>query len=329
MILNFVLLVLSFVALVKGADFFVLGAASIGRRMKISPLIIGLTIVSIGTSTPELAVSLVASIKGQNGIAVGNVVGSNLFNILVVLGASALVTPLFIKRELLVKDFPFMLVCTLALCLFCTDIWIDSYKLDGNKIIPQQFVLSRSEGAVLLIFLGIFFYYLIKDALSNPQEQQGLSEENKIDSKPLYLTIFFTIFGIGLIILGGNLAVSCATKIARFFKISEEVIGLTICAIGTSLPELVTSVVAAKRGENEIAIGNVVGSNIFNLLFILGLSVVISPIVLTTPVVIDLLILLAVCLISYLILLKGRMGRLAGGLFLLIYMGYMAYLFLR
>ena len=182
---------------------------------------------------------------------------------------------------------------------------------------------------MLLIFLGIFFYYLIKDALSNPQEQQGLSEENKIDSKPLYLTIFFTIFGIGLIILGGNLAVSCATKIARFFKISEEVIGLTICAIGTSLPELVTSVVAAKRGENEIAIGNVVGSNIFNLLFILGLSVVISPIVLTTPVVIDLLILLAVCLISYLILLKGRMGRLAGGLFLLIYMGYMAYLFLR
>ena len=326
MIAWFLLLIISFVILVKGADLFVLGAAGLGSRMKISPLIIGLTIVAFGTSAPELAVSLVASIRGQNGIAVGNVIGSNIFNILVVLGASALVSPLVIRRSLIVKDIPFMLVATAVLGLFCCDVWLSRYKVDGEKIVPSHFVLSQAEGIVLLLLFCIFFYYLISDAL-NKKEQQ-LDEVIKRNLS-VFRLIIYLIAGLIAIIGGGNLVVESATRIARFFKISEEVIGLTICAIGTSLPELVTSIVAARKGENEIAIGNVVGSNIFNLLFILSISVIISPIVLGAEVVLDLLLLFGISLLVYFVSLKGKIGRVSGFLFLLFYGAYMGYLFLR
>ena len=257
--LSFIMLVFGFVLLVWGADKFVAGASALARRLGVSPLLVGLTIVAFGTSAPELAVSLTAALQGANEIAVGNVVGSNIFNLLMVAGLSAVVCPLVMDRTLLRRDWPISLGAAVLLLVY---------------ILPDL-TISRIEGIILLLLFAMVLGMQIRAALKNRDTLE--SEEDEITMPPLMIGVNI-VLGLACIIIGGQLAVNGATGIARMFGLSETLIGLTIVAIGTSLPELVTSLVAARKGQNEIAMGNVIGSNIFNLLFILGVSATITPI---------------------------------------------------
>ena len=251
--LSFVLLVIGFALLVWGADKFVAGASALARRLGVSPLLVGLTIVAFGTSAPELAVSLTAALQGANEIAVGNVVGSNIFNLLMVAGLSAVVCPLVMDRTLLRRDWPLSVFAAILLLVF----------------IAPDLTISRLEGIILLVVFAVVLGIQIRAALKN-RDAAG-EEEDEVLMPPVMIGVNI-VLGLACIIIGGQMAVNGATGIARMFGLSETLIGLTIVAIGTSLPELVTSLVAARKGQNEIAMGNVIGSNLFNILLILGVS---------------------------------------------------------
>lgn len=250
----YVLLIIGFVLLVKGADFFVDGASSVAKKLKVPSLIIGLTIVSIGTSLPEASVSVSASLSGNNGIALGNVIGSNIFNLLVVVGVASLILPIAMDREILKRDMPINIAITAILCVML---------FDGT--------LSRLDAIILLVLFAAYMFILIHSALKNRTEE----EETK--SLTWLRSIIYVLVGAAAIIFGGDLVVDSATEIALSLGMGETLVGLTIVAIGTSLPELVTSVVAARKGDSGIAMGNVVGSCIFNILFILGMAGTIHP----------------------------------------------------
>lgn len=250
----YVLLIIGFVLLVKGADFFVDGASSVAKKLKVPSLIIGLTIVSIGTSLPEASVSVSASLSGNNGIALGNVIGSNIFNLLVVVGVASLILPIAMDREILKRDMPINIAITAILCVML---------FDGT--------LSRIDAIILLVLFAAYMFILIYSALKNRTQE----EETK--SLSWLKSIIFVVVGAAAIIFGGDLVVDSATEIALSLGMGETLVGLTIVAIGTSLPELVTSVVAARKGDSGIAMGNVVGSCIFNILFILGMAGTIHP----------------------------------------------------
>lgn len=308
----YIILVIGFIILVKCADIFVDGSSKLAKTLGISPLIIGLTIVAFGTSAPEATVSIISSIEGRNGIAVGNIIGSNICNILLVLGISSLFKPLKANKEILSKDFPFLL---LTYFLFLIFIIIDFF------ITPNNINLSSKEGLLFIVILFLYFYNLIKS------HKENNSIKEKIPFKISYL--FNILFGLFGTILGGNAVVDAATYIASSFGVSEHLIGLTIVAVGTSLPELVTSVVATIKGENDLAIGNVIGSNIINILFILGVSSIIRPLLVDFNILIDLIIMSIAGLIVYLFCKKNDLNRNKGFLMILLYSFYIIYIIMR
>lgn len=305
--LKYILLLVGFLLLIKGADFFVEGSSSVAKILKIPSIIIGLTIVSIGTSMPEAAVSVTAGFAGSSDIALGNVIGSNIFNLLVVIGASAVFLPIAAPKEMLRRDMLWNIGITAVLFLF---IW--------NRNI------SRIEGAVLLAALFVYLILLIKNALKNR------AEEENIEKCSVPKSLLFIIFGLAAIIIGGNLVVDNASLIAKSLGMSDALVALTIVAIGTSLPELVTSIVAARKGESGIALGNAVGSCLFNIMFILGASSLLTPINAAGELLIDTGILIAVCVLMFLFTNTGKkITRLEGAFCLLLYAAYSAYIIMR
>lgn len=301
-----ILLILGFVMLVKGADWFVEGAAGIADRFGIPQLIIGLTIVAMGTSAPEAAVSITAALKGSAAITIGNVVGSNILNILVILGVTACIIPVAVSRSTVRYELPFMILVTgLLLVLGCT----------GGEIVLW-------EGVVLWLFFLLYLAYLFFMARKNrtePPESYG--------NAPLWKLLLFAAAGLGLIIWGSDVTVDAASALATEFGLSERFIGLTIVALGTSLPELVTSVTAARRGKADIAIGNIVGSNLFNILFVTGTTALITPVVFASNFVVDTVIAaLAGVLLLLCVVRKKQLTRPGGVLMLAGYAAYFAYL---
>ena len=316
MLIAWIMLILGLVLLIKGADWFVDGAAGLAGKMGISPLVIGLTIVAFGTSAPEAAVSIASSIKGSGGITIGNVVGSNLFNLLCVVGIGSIMRPSKIEGSIMKKDFPFSMLATLVLAFTMMD---KVFKDSSTAII------SRSDGFILLAFFVVFMYYTVSGAIS-----QKNTVEKKEEQKPYYLLIIMLVIGIAAVICGGQAVVNGASSIARAFGVSETLIGLTIVAVGTSLPELVTSVTAIRKGEDSIAIGNVVGSNIFNILFIVGIGAGIRAVNVDSMMIIDVLSLLGINLLFYLSVIRKKIvTRYMGIIMVAVYAAYMVYAAIR
>lgn len=305
--LNILFLILGFVFLAKGADFFVDGASSIAKRFKIPQLVIGLTIVAMGTSMPEAAVSIKAAISGNADISIGNVVGSNILNILIILGVSSVIFPLMVKKSTLRVDIPIVIGATTVLFLL---------GLSGK--------VFWWGGLIMLLGFGIYLTYLFIGAKKNNED-----DETEIKDMPIWKSVIFVILGIALIIFGSEFAVETATNLAKMAGWSDAFIGLTIVALGTSLPELFTSVMAAIKKNPDIAIGNVVGSNIFNILFILGITSLIIPINFAPSFLIDTVISLSCAVLLLVLSLKGgKLKRWGGAIMLISYGGYFAYLYL-
>jgi cation:H+ antiporter len=304
----YILLIFGFVLLVKGADFFVDGAASLAYRFHIPTVVVGLTIVAIGTSLPEFSVSISASLAGSNALAVSNVIGSNIFNTLVVVGVSAILAPFVIDKEVIHRDLIVNIFITVLLGLFA---------MSGQ--------ISQWQGLVLIACLIVYISYLIYTTLKN---RKGEDEEKEILSLPRCL--IYIVAGAVAIMFGGDLTVDNACIIAAQLGMSQTLIGLTIVALGTSLPELVTSVVAAKKGESGLSLGNAIGSNIFNILFILGFSASIHTLPVTPENQVDIWILLAIAMLIFaLSKIKDKMNRQRGWLFLALYFLYMFYIIFR
>lgn len=321
--MEYILLIVGFVLLIKGADFFVDGSSSVAKLLKVPTIIIGLTVVAFGTSMPELSVSVTAAMQGNNDLAVSNVLGSNIFNLLVVLGCCALINPVQAKWSLLKKEFPFSIFISFVLLLLVSDFSITKV-LAGDK----TFILGRMGAILLLLLFVLFIYATVKTALAARNEQTEVDEEYKTMS-PVKSAVYIC-GGLAGIVLGGELVVDNACVIAETFGLSQTFIGLTIVALGTSLPELVTSMVAAGKGENDLAVGNVVGSNIFNILLILGVSGVITPITLDVTAVYDTVLLIVASTIVYVAALSKReIKRNEGMLFLLAYLAFFMYILIR
>ncbi|MEA4873966.1 calcium/sodium antiporter [Anaerorhabdus sp.] len=309
MIVNIGLLLVGFLALIKGADYFVDGAASIASLLKIPSVVVGLTIVAFGTSAPEAAVSITAALNHSNAIAISNVIGSNIFNLIVVLGMTAIITIIPVPRSIMRKEFPFLIAVSFLMALFI---------FTGNS-------LTRLEGIIFLILIIAYVVWLIKDSLS---KRASIEVEKPMFSLPMSLVLI--VIGIFGIIFGGDLVVNNAKAIALTLGLSEKLVGLTIVSIGTSLPELVTSLVAAKKGNVDIAVGNVVGSNIFNILFILGLSATITPIPVEFALMFDLVIMLIATLLCFFVAKRnGKLGKKEGIIFLLLFISYLTYIIIR
>ncbi len=295
------LLSVGFVMLVKGADWFVSGASSLAQRFGISQLVIGMTIVAIGTSAPEAAVSIAAALKGSADITIGNIVGSNILNVLIILGISAVITPLAVSKSTLRYEVPFMIMVTLLLL---------AQGRDGE--------IQFMDGFVLLVFFLLYLFYLY--CIAKKGSEPG---EVPVKSQGMKSSIFAVTAGLVLILLGSNLSVDAASAIARMLGMSERFIGLTIVALGTSLPELFTSVSAARKGNADIAIGNIVGSNIFNILFVVGLSAWIIPVPFSSGFLADTLTAAAAGILLLMCSAGGqKLGRGSGILMLLFYLGY-------
>lgn len=317
MLVSLIKLVVGFALLVKGADFFVDGASSVAKKFRIPAFVIGLTIVAFGTSAPELAVSITAAMKGSNDIAIGNVVGSNLFNTLVVLGASAAITPIAVEKGMIKKDYPLSIFAAVLLGLLAMDTIL--FK-------APEMSLGRVDGIILLIAFAGFMYMTVKAGIEGRDSQ----EEEEIEVMSLPKSLIFIVLGLAGIVFGGDLSVEGAKEIARFFGLSEALIGLTIVAFGTSLPELVTSVIAARKGESDIAVGNVIGSNIFNVFLILGTSATILPMTVSSTYLYDIGMLIGVMVLTYLPIAKTKkVTRGMGITMVLVYLAYTAYLIMR
>ena len=311
------LLLVGFVFLIKGADFFVDGSSSVAKKLKVPSLIIGLTIVAMGTSLPELSVSITASMAGSNALAVSNVIGSNIFNLMVVLGASALLAPLVVGKDVLKKDFPFSVLCAVLLL--------------GLGYVGME--LARIDG---VIFLAIFVAFLVNQVLTAMKARRAAMNANEAPAEgdikeiSMALSLLFIVGGAVAVKFGGDWVVYGAKTIAAAFGLSENLIGLTIVALGTSLPELVTSMVAARKNELDMAVGNVVGSNVFNILMILGVAATMSPIAFIMENVIDIGILVALSVLVWVLCFrKGRLGRGEGAIMLLGYAAYLVYIIIR
>ena len=315
-------LVIGFLLLVKGADYFVEGASSIAKKLRIPTFVIGLTIVAFGTSAPELAVSISAAFKGSNDIAIGNVVGSNIFNTLVVLGASAAITPIAVEKGIIKKDYPLSIFAAILLGVL---------SLDMILFKAPAMTLSRVDGIILLVAFAFFMYTTVKAGLkqraaANPEHEEALANMYM----PAWKSILILVVGLVGIVIGGDLSVEGAKEIARAFGLSEALIGLTIVAFGTSLPELVTSIIAARKGESDIAVGNVIGSNIFNIFFILGVSATILPMNVSSTYLYDIAVLVAVMVLSYIPIAKTKkVSRGMGVTMVAAYLAYTVYLIMR
>lgn len=324
-LLNILILLVGFIALIKGADWFVDGSSGMAKIFRVPEVIIGLTIVAMGTSAPELAVSVSAGLQGSNEIAVSNVLGSNIFNLLMVLGVCSLFANVPVDKSIKKRDFPFSIVLTMLLLLFCGLGVLTSGEFWHTDMYANVGELGRAEGVILLIVFVIYLLVLIKKAMDDRTKEDG----NGI-KRSLFQCIILLIIGVALIIIGGKAVVYGAKAIARAAGMSETLIGLTIVAIGTSLPELVTSVVAAKKGENGLAVGNVVGSNIFNILLILGVSAALHPIAVNMASVYDMLLLLLCSIIGFLFARsKDEISKKEGIIMILMYLAVMAFAIVR
>jgi len=318
--LTLVLLVFGFIFLIKGADYLVQGSSSLAKKLRVSDLIIGLTIVALGTSTPELVVNLVASFRGTADLAIGNVLGSNTANILLILGVSATIYPLVVHKNTVYKEIPFALLAVLALFFLVNDQDLASQKAN---------LLSRGDGLVLLLFFLIFMYYVFSVAVSKPNSEDAVLEEG-IQVLPMWQSWMMIIAGILGLVFGGQWVVDSAVAIAKMLGVSEKLIGLTVVAIGTSLPELVTSAMAAYRQKTDIAVGNVVGSNIMNILFILALTAVVSPLSFSNDLQVDLWMVIGVTVLLFLALFVGKrrlLERWQGVVFIVVYLMYISFAF--
>lgn len=320
MLLDILLIIVGLIILVAGAEGLVRGAASLAAKFKISPLIIGLTVVSFGTSAPELTVNILSAINGSPDLAIGNVIGSNIANILLILGVCALIVPLKVKSSTVWKEIPFAVLGVILVFTMGNDQLIDN--------LPHN-ALTRTDGLALLPLMAIFMYYVYGMSKQHP-------ETSDLDEPPqeysVKVSLLYTIAGLVGLVLGGRLLVNGAVSIAAAAGLSESLIGLTIVGIGTSLPELATSVVAALKKQADIAIGNVVGSNIFNVFFVLGVTSTILPLPFNTNVNLDIGMALLASLLLFIFMFIGkkhRLTRMEGVFFLTIYFGYIAMLVIR
>ena len=308
-IIQVVLLLVGFVFLIKGSDFFVDGASSIASILKVPTIIVGLTIVAIGTSAPEAAVSITSSLTGSNAMAVSNVIGSNLFNMLMVIGIAALMSNLLMEKSVLEKDLPFLVGITALWAIFIVIGWD----------------ITNIEGIILLLIMVAYIIFLIYDT-----KKSGGANDVEKPKFNLPMSIIFMIIGLAGIVIGGDLVVDSASAIAIAFGMSETLVGLTIVAIGTSLPELVTSITALKKGENQLVIGNVIGSNIFNILFVLGASSAISAIPLDSSMLIDVVFMLLVTILCFIFgKTQDKYDKREGVILIALFIAYMAFAILR
>ncbi len=311
MIVNILLLALGFVTLIKGADWLVSGASALAKRYNVSNLVIGLTIVAFGTSAPELVVNAISSSKNLPDLVFGNIIGSNNFNIFVILGIAGLITPLTVQSSTVWKEIP---ISFLAILLF--------YLLANNFFVSTSPILSRIDGVILLVFFGLFLLYVYKQLKS----QYDLAEKTSYSSAKMWGLITLGLCGL---VIGGQLVVGNATSLAKLLGISQKIIGLTIVAFGTSLPELATSVVAAFKKNNDIAVGNIIGSNIFNIALILGISSIIRPMEFSSTFTFDVILLTFGTLILFVSMFTGRkkkLDRWEAATLLLIFAVYTVYL---
>lgn len=317
--MTYLFLLIGFALLIKGADFFVDGASKIARTLHVSPLLIGLTIVAFGTSSPEATVSILAALEENAGVAIGNVVGSNIFNITLVVGLAAIINPLQVESETIRKEIPFTLLASTVLLVLVSDISLQSMNTN---------FITRSDGFIFLLFFAIFLYYIFEVARHSREKltQETLETEKTSWTK----NVILTVLGLAGIIWGGDLVVGSATEIAFSFGMSETLVGLTIVAVGTSLPELMTSITAAIKKESEIALGNIVGSNIFNILFVLGSASVISPLAVDGKIFLD-IILMIILTITLLIFSRTnfKVGKIEGIVLVVSYILYMIFIIIR
>lgn len=312
--MEYILLVIGFVLLVKGADFFVEGSSSVAKLLRVPTVIIGLTIVAFGTSAPEMAVSISASLAGSNDIAVGNVIGSNIFNLLMVVGVCGLILPMKIDKSILYGDFLFTIAAAVVMLLL--------FAFDCT--------LSRWNGLVLLAMFAYFMFKTVKNTLASRAAGGPAAEEEEIKVLSPFLSVVFILGGLVAIVIGGNLVVDSASAIAISFGMTETLVGLTIVAFGTSLPELVTSIVASKKGENELALGNVIGSNLFNILFVLAASCTISPMKVDRLSIFDGIFLIISSIVTWILAKRGyEIDRKDGAIMVALYVAYAVYIVVR
>ena len=322
-ILYIVILLIGFVGLIKGADIFVDGSCGVARIFHVSGLIIGLTIVALGTSAPEMAVSALASVQGSNEIAVSNVIGSNLFNVLMVLGVCSVINPLPVDDSVRKRDFPVCLIATAAVLLI-TGIKVLPFKFIKMPMTENVGMFPRAAGIALLVGFTVYMVSLVMVAKKNPEEA---GEEALM---PMWKCIAYIIIGLVFIVGGGKAVVYGAQNIARLMGLTETLIGLTVVAVGTSLPEMVTSVTAARKGETGMAVGNVIGSNICNIMLILGLSAAIHPMPVNTASIWDIIILIAICILVWIFSTSNRaINRIEGIVMVACYAADMVFACLR
>lgn len=323
MILTIFLFITGFIFLIKGADILVDGSSSIAKKMKISDLVIGLTIVAFGTSAPELIISSIASLQGSTGISLGNIIGSNISNTLLILGTAAVITPLVIKKHTVHKEIPFSLLAVVAVAIMIND-----YAMDGHT----SNALTRSDGLVLILFFIIFMYYTFGMSKNREGVLQGITSKNEVEEFHNFRSVVMIVIGLLGLFFGGRWIVSGAMEIALTLGLSESLVGLSIVAIGTSLPELAASAVAARRGKADIAIGNIVGSNIFNFLWVLGVASAISPIEFDTALNVDIFSLIGITFVLILLMYVGKkrvLDKYEGLALLGLYLFYISFLIYR
>jgi len=318
MIISFIGIIVAFALLIKSADFFVAGASSIARKMGITPFVVGLTVVAVGTSAPEVVVNIIAALHGETAFSIGNIVGSNVVDILLGLGVAALFAPLVIKKQTVWKEIPFALLSALVLLFVGADLLFDAHN--------AMSVITRGDGLILLSFFVIFIIYTF--GLSQTPED----DQNDIVVFSWMRSIFYTIGGIGGLVIGGKLAVMAAVAIAQGLGMSANLIGLTIVAAGTSLPEIVTAIVAVRKGQTDLVVGGIIGTIIFNVLFALGLTALVAPLPFAMPNIVDNFFLIFVNVILFIIMFVGRkhtLYRWEGIFFIMLYIAYMTFAIIR
>ena len=317
--MNYLVLIIGFALLIKGADLFVDGSSKIASLLKVPSILIGLTIVAFGTSSPEATVSIMAAINGNVEVTLGNVIGSNIFNITLVIGLTAFLTPLKVESETIRKEIPFTLLASIALLILLSD---TSLQFTNDNLI------TPGDGLIFLLFFLIFMYYIFEVARSS--RDNGASTDYRADRVTWIKYIFYTLLGLSAIIYGGNLVVKSSTKIAYSLGMSETLVGLTIVAIGTSLPELITSITAAIKRQSEIALGNIIGSNIFNILFVLGISSVISPLKVDNKIFFDIILMIFLTLVLLVVSRTHfKVAKFEGIILALAYLLYLVYIISR
>lgn len=318
----YILLVVGFILLIKGADWFVTGASEIARLLRVSPVLVGLTIVAFGTGAPEATVSIIAALEGNPGVTIGNVVGSNIINIAGVVGLTAIIFPLTVENQTARKEIPFTILASVAFMALIWDVGMDAETTN---------ILSRGDGIVLLLFFAIFMYYVVELAMNHRKEDIISSEDKPSNTGGGWgKNSIVTLLGLGAIILGGYWVVESSTDIAIRFGMSETLVGLTVVSLGSSLPEFVTSITAALKKHSDIALGNIVGSCIFNILFVLGITSIITPLQIESKIFLDVLFMIILTIILFFFSRTNwKVGKAEGAIFVAAYLIYLVFIIYR